>query len=84
MLSHAEASENFIADAERTDWHDETLWFVRAKRDKASKVLPEWEPNRSRPQRNAYHRYTVDRHLWQTVANAAALADRVSRPDLLV
>ncbi len=43
MSSHAEASEKFIADAERTDWHDETLWFVRAKRDKASKVLPEWE-----------------------------------------
>jgi L-lactate dehydrogenase complex protein LldF len=43
MGSHAEASEKFIADAERTDWHDETLWFVRAKRDKASKVLPEWE-----------------------------------------
>ena len=46
MLSHSEASENFIADAERTDWHDETLWFVRAKRDKASKVLPEWEAMR--------------------------------------
>jgi L-lactate dehydrogenase complex protein LldF len=43
MLNHAEASEKFIADAERTDWHDETLWFVREKRDKASKVLPEWE-----------------------------------------
>jgi L-lactate dehydrogenase complex protein LldF len=43
MGSHAEASEKFIADTERTDWHDETLWFVRAKRDKASKVLPEWE-----------------------------------------
>ncbi len=43
MSSHAEASEKFIADAERTDWHDETLWFVREKRDKASKVLPEWE-----------------------------------------
>jgi L-lactate dehydrogenase complex protein LldF len=41
MLSHSEASEKFISDAERTDWHDETLWFVRAKRDKASKVLPE-------------------------------------------
>ena len=38
----------------------------------------------SRPQRNAYHRYTVDRHLWEAAANAAALADRVSRPDLLV
>ena len=48
------------------------------------KVLPEWEPVRSRPQRNAYHRYTVDRHLWEAAAQAAALADRVSRPDLLV
>ncbi|MEK7291926.1 MAG: ACT domain-containing protein, partial [Actinomycetota bacterium] len=48
------------------------------------KVLPEWAPVRSKPQRNAYHRYTVDRHLWQTAANAAALASRVARPDLLV
>lgn len=48
------------------------------------KVLPEWAPVRSRPQRNAYHRFTVDRHLWQTAANAAALAGRVSRPDLLL
>jgi [protein-PII] uridylyltransferase len=48
------------------------------------RVLPEWEPVRSRPQRNAYHRYTVDRHLWQTCANAAALVDRVARPDLLM
>ena len=43
MLSHSEASEKFIADGPRTDWHDETLWFVRSKRDKASHVLPEWE-----------------------------------------
>lgn len=48
------------------------------------KLLPEWAPVRSKPQRNAYHRYTVDRHLWQTAANAAALVSRVSRPDLLV
>jgi [protein-PII] uridylyltransferase len=48
------------------------------------KLLPEWAPVRSKPQRNAYHRYTVDRHLWQTAANAAALASRVARPDLLV
>jgi [protein-PII] uridylyltransferase len=39
---------------------------------------------RSRPQRNAYHRFTVDRHLCEAAANAAGLTDRVSRPDLLV
>lgn len=48
------------------------------------RILPEWEPVRSRPQRNAYHRFTVDRHLLETVANAAALAGRVERKDLLV
>lgn len=49
-----------------------------------TRMLPEWESVRSRPQRNAYHRFTVDRHLWEAAANAAELADRVSRPDLLV
>ncbi len=48
------------------------------------KILPEWAPVRSKPQRNAYHRYTVDRHLWEATANAADLASRVTRPDLLV
>ncbi|HUF99719.1 MAG TPA: [protein-PII] uridylyltransferase [Ilumatobacter sp.] len=49
-----------------------------------TRMLPEWEPVRSRPQRNAYHRFTVDRHLWETAANAAELAHTVARPDLLV
>jgi [protein-PII] uridylyltransferase len=47
-------------------------------------VLPEWEAVRSKPQRNAYHRFTVDRHLMETCANAAGLAARTDRPDLLV
>lgn len=54
------------------------------QRGLVSRMLPEWEPVRSRPQRNAYHRFTVDRHLWEAAANAAELADRVARPDLLV
>lgn len=49
-----------------------------------TRLLPEWEPNRSRPQRNAYHRFTVDRHLLEATANAAALTGRVTRPDLLL
>lgn len=47
------------------------------------RALPEWAPVRSKPQRNAYHRFTVDRHLWEAAANAAVYAPRVSRPDLL-
>jgi [protein-PII] uridylyltransferase len=47
-------------------------------------VLPEWEAVRSKPQRNAYHRFTVDRHLMETAANAARLVGRTDRPDLLV
>ncbi|HUS43078.1 MAG TPA: [protein-PII] uridylyltransferase [Ilumatobacteraceae bacterium] len=54
------------------------------QRDLVARLLPEWAPVRSRPQRNAYHRFTVDRHLWEAAANAADLAHRVSRPDLLV
>jgi [protein-PII] uridylyltransferase len=49
-----------------------------------TRMLPEWEPVRSRPQRNAYHRFTVDRHLWEAAANAAEHAGDVARPDLLV
>lgn len=49
-----------------------------------AKALPEWEAVRSKPQRNAYHTFTVDRHLSEAAANAAALTNRVSRPDLLL
>lgn len=49
-----------------------------------SRLLPEWEPVRSRPQRNAYHRFTVDRHLIETAVRAATLVARVDRPDLLL
>jgi [protein-PII] uridylyltransferase len=47
-------------------------------------LVPEWTAVRSLPQRNAYHRFTVDRHLLETVANAATLVRQVRRPDLLL
>jgi [protein-PII] uridylyltransferase len=44
------------------------------------RLLPEWERVRSRPQRNAYHRFTVDRHLLQAVAECAQLLDAGDAP----
>lgn len=49
-----------------------------------TRVLPEWQAVRSKPQRNSYHRFTVDRHLLETGAAAAALTRDVRRPDLLL
>jgi L-lactate dehydrogenase complex protein LldF len=43
VKSHAEAAQEFILDEARTNWHDETLWFVRHKRDRSVNNLPEWE-----------------------------------------
>jgi [protein-PII] uridylyltransferase len=46
-------------------------------------IIPEWSDVRCKPQRNAYHRFTVDRHLAEAAANAADVVDRVDRADLL-
>ncbi len=48
------------------------------------RYLPEWAAVRNKPQRNPYHRYTVDRHLLEATATAATLAHRVNRVDLLL
>jgi [protein-PII] uridylyltransferase len=47
-------------------------------------LLPEWDRVRCKPQRNPFHRWTVDRHLVETAVHAAGLVRRVGRPDLLL
>ncbi len=67
------AGRSAVATVEALDRHG--LW---------APLLPEWDGVRNRPQRNAYHRFTVDRHLLETAAEAAPLALGSPRPDLLL
>ncbi len=47
MKSHPEAAARFAANEARAAWHDQALWFVRTKRDRAAHRLPEWEALRA-------------------------------------
>jgi L-lactate dehydrogenase complex protein LldF len=39
---HPAAAADFLRDPDRAAWHDDALWFVRQRRDRATD-LPEWE-----------------------------------------
>jgi [protein-PII] uridylyltransferase len=60
------------------------VWEACDRHGLAERWLPEWGRVRSLPQRNAVHRFTVDRHLVEAAAEASAHTRRVSRPDLLL
>jgi L-lactate dehydrogenase complex protein LldF len=57
-LSHPEAAARFVGNDARAHWHDQALWFVRAKRDRAAGVIPEWEELRERAAE--IKQYTLD------------------------
>jgi L-lactate dehydrogenase complex protein LldF len=40
---HAALADQFNVDEDRVNWHDETLWFIRQKRDRAAHSITEWE-----------------------------------------
>ena len=46
-MTHAEKAALFLEDEARTDWHNESLWLVRGKRDKIIGPIPEWEDLRA-------------------------------------
>jgi L-lactate dehydrogenase complex protein LldF len=42
-MSHSANTETFLKNEPKVDWHNETLWWVRSKRDVSSKQIAEWE-----------------------------------------
>ncbi|MDX3456010.1 [protein-PII] uridylyltransferase [Streptomyces sp. ME02-8801-2C] len=60
------------------------VWEALEAEGLITHLLPDWERVRCRPQRNAVHIWTVDRHLIETAVRASEFTRRVSRPDLLL
>jgi len=61
-----------------------SVWEALDTEGLVTALIPDWERVRNRPQRNPLHTFTVDRHLAETAARAAALTREVARPDLLL
>ncbi|GGT29656.1 [protein-PII] uridylyltransferase [Streptomyces chromofuscus] len=60
------------------------VWEALEAEGLITRLIPDWERVRCRPQRNAVHVWTVDRHLIETAVRASEFTRRVSRPDLLL
>ncbi|MGY3204289.1 [protein-PII] uridylyltransferase [Streptomyces sp. TE5632] len=60
------------------------VWAALEAEGMVTRLLPDWERVRCRPQRNAVHLWTVDRHLVETAVRASEFTRRVHRPDLLL
>ena len=60
------------------------VWEALDQAGIISMMLPQWDAIRCAPQRNSVHRFTVDRHLIQTVVEASRLTTMVTRPDILL
>ena len=55
MVKHSQNAKEFLRDTEYANWHNEALWYVRAKRDSASKSIPKWEELRENAQKIKEH-----------------------------
>lgn len=70
---HAEAATSFIKNKKQEQWHNETLWMVRQKRDNLAMHIPEWEELRQLSSKIKMHTVThLDEYLDKFSQNAEA------------
>jgi len=75
---HPALAAGFVANEDRTHWHDQALWFVRQKRDRMAHALPEWETLREKASQIKHHTMShLDHYLEQFEANAVQRGARV-------
>lgn len=64
--NHVTSAERFLKDKEGAQWHNETLWITREKRDKMAMGIPEWEELRELASSIKMHAIThLDEYLLQ-------------------
>ncbi len=68
---HSKAAEKFLSNKAQETWHNETLWFVRAKRDKMAFSIPEWEQLRETANQIKMHTIShIDKYVEQFAQKA--------------
>ncbi|MCM1378369.1 MAG: LUD domain-containing protein [Clostridium sp.] len=70
--SHSRAAKKFLKNQNYADWHDNTFWGVRKKRDAMAFQLPEWEELRQKASDIKRHTLTNIDHYLEQFADAAA------------
>jgi L-lactate dehydrogenase complex protein LldF len=68
---HAQAAKRFILNREQEQWHNETLWFVRKKRDNMAMRIPEWEELRELASKIKMHTISRLDHYLEMFASEA-------------
>ncbi|RXK12701.1 4Fe-4S ferredoxin [Halarcobacter mediterraneus] len=78
LHNHPAKAKEFVANDERMHWHDQALWFVREKRDRISKTIPEWETLRKYADQIKSHTMAnLDKYLLEFEKNANAKGIKV-------
>lgn len=69
--SHTKAAKEFLKNKDYVDWHDQTFWSVRQKRDNMASFVPEWEQLREKASEIKCHTLThLDEYLSKFADNA--------------